>query len=280
MESTKGEKEIESFFVIGAKSRTAKLPLSSAEGLFFRFNQMIGDHTIELSSVASTNNYVAEHLESGKLSDGTAIIAYDQFGGRGQGGRSWSMLPGKDLAASILLIPKASSLDAVTWNKLLTLSILDGLKDCCPYDYRIKWPNDLMVGDLKLAGLLIEASWVQGAPKHIIIGFGVNIGGEEMEVPKGAISLKMLGHNTSPRDVLKSVCEAMDRRMQPVPAHESIGNEYDSCLWRLGGIVRIKGPSETVEGILKGIDVHGRLRLEVDSQESAFPHGPYRLIKD
>lgn len=241
---------------------------------------MIGDHTIELRSVSSTNNYIAENLESGNLSDGTAIIAYEQFGGRGQGNHSWSMLPGKDLAASILLIPKASSIDAVAWNKLLTLSVLEGLAHYCSDSLSIKWPNDLMANNLKLAGILIEASWAQGAPKHIILGLGVNIGGGMEEVPEGAISLAMLGHDAGPPEVLKSVCRALDARLKEHVDEDLLAQEYDVRLWRIGCRIDIQGPEGIISGRLNGVDADGRLRVASNEQEYRFQHGVYRLVKD
>ncbi|HYQ56854.1 MAG TPA: biotin--[acetyl-CoA-carboxylase] ligase, partial [Draconibacterium sp.] len=110
---------------------------------------------ILLSEVDSTNNY-AKQLVAEKAHSGTVVLAQYQKNGRGQVGNFWESEAGKNLLFSLILYP--AFLDAGKQfyiSKVVSLALVEVLNECI-IDVKIKWPNDIYVGDKKIAGILIE----------------------------------------------------------------------------------------------------------------------------
>jgi BirA family biotin operon repressor/biotin-[acetyl-CoA-carboxylase] ligase len=122
-------------------------------------------------SLDSTNRYARDEAERG-APDGLVVVADVQTAGRGRLGRTWEAPAGASLLVSVLLRPQ---LPLEFW-PLLTpaaaLSAAASLQSLAGIDVRLKWPNDLVVDDRKLAGLLAEAVH---APAALVLGMGVNV---------------------------------------------------------------------------------------------------------
>lgn len=129
-----------------------------------------------LTETDSTNTTMARMLaENPALGHGTLIYADYQTGGRGQRGNVWSSQRGENLLFSILLCPEALPVTLVfRLSQLVSLALIEVLRE-----YRItamvKWPNDIYVGDSKLAGILIENGFAGNMISHSIVGVGLNV---------------------------------------------------------------------------------------------------------
>lgn len=140
------------------------------------FNTLFtGKNYIELQSVDSTNNYAAKLLNETKVTNGTVILAHFQQNGRGQMGNEWHSVAGENIMTSVIYnfrdiqpekMFRISKLTAVAVYETLTQLKIDRVK--------IKWPNDIYVGDKKISGLLIENKW-SGTNCTSIIGIGLNV---------------------------------------------------------------------------------------------------------
>lgn len=122
--------------------------------------------------IGSTNDLAAEMAADG-APEGTVVLADEQTGGRGRRGRTWSAPPGSSLSLSMVLRPPGP--DAT---RLLTLRL--GLAaaralDAVGVDVTLKWPNDLALGDRKVAGILCESSIAENRVTHVVAGIGVNL---------------------------------------------------------------------------------------------------------
>ena len=115
----------------------------------------------------STNRYLLERAAAGAR-EGMVAVADEQTAGRGRLGRTWVAPPGSALLVSVLLRPQVPPERVHLLTLAAALSLIDGLPGV---DARLKWPNDVVVGDRKLAGILAEADG-NGA---IVIGMGVNL---------------------------------------------------------------------------------------------------------
>jgi len=132
-------------------------------------------NVISLTSVDSTNRYLAEELRHRHLPSGFTVIAEMQTHGRGQTGNSWESEPAKNLLFSVYFQP----IDLPA-NRLFVVSEMASL--CVKYtldtfipDVTVKWPNDIYYRDKKIAGILIENVILGGKVEHSIIGIGINI---------------------------------------------------------------------------------------------------------
>ncbi len=129
-----------------------------------------GHRVVHLAETTSTNDVAREGLASGELSAGDVVVADRQSAGRGRRGRRWVTLPGRALAASVVVrvppLPRPTGLAV-----LMAVAAARALDHCGARDIAIKWPNDLMQGEGKVGGLLIETV----ADDLAVVGLGVNL---------------------------------------------------------------------------------------------------------
>ena len=147
---------------------------------------------IVLNEVDSTNNY-AKQLIAKKAQHGTVVLAHYQNAGRGQKGNFWESARNKNLLTSLIICPHF--LDAgqqFLISKIVSLALIETLSKHTK-NVQIKWPNDIYVGDEKIAGILIENTIKGSTLDYSVIGVGLNINQEtfESEAPN-PISLKQL----------------------------------------------------------------------------------------
>jgi BirA family biotin operon repressor/biotin-[acetyl-CoA-carboxylase] ligase len=218
----------------------------------------------ELDSTNSQARRLAEAGEVGPL----WIAAGHQTAGRGRRGRSWSTGEG-NLAATLLLKPP-TNFEQLSFAAALAVS--DMARHFAP-DARItvKWPNDVLAGGKKLAGILLEAG-----PNWLAIGIGVNLAAfpENTEFP--ATSLAALGVTApSPQDAL---CLVAARFAHWYDAWMSNGFEILRTAWlaraqALGAPIRARLPHETRTGVFEGIDASGALLLNEQGRVHAIAAG-------
>ena len=137
--------------------------------------KQIGNKIVRLDSVDSTNNFAANLLREGKIGHGTVILADEQTAGRGQRGASWHSQGGMNLIFSVFVEHDNLSVDEQAHiTHWVSLSVNDLLRahDIASF---IKWPNDLLVEDEKIGGILIENQLSGAFIRSSIIGVGLNV---------------------------------------------------------------------------------------------------------
>jgi BirA family transcriptional regulator, biotin operon repressor / biotin---[acetyl-CoA-carboxylase] ligase len=220
-----------------------------------------------VAATASTNTDVLRHAAAG-APEGLVIAAESQTAGKGRLGRSWQTRPGAALAFSVLLRPAAVPPAARGWLPLLAgVAVVSGLAEVCGLDASLKWPNDVLAGGGKLAGILAEQSG-----DAIVVGIGVNILGGEHDLPVAtATSLERCGLGGTDRTVLLS---AILRRFEhwylrwrmtgPGDADASgLRKEYLSMSATVGEQVRVQLPDHRMlTGAAAGVDGAGQLLVE------------------
>ena len=146
---------------------------------------------IKLDAIESTNDY----LKSAVFNNTQVAYTYNQFKGKGQRGNKWMSEPGKNLAFSIKIYPKNIDIkDQFKINVIFSLLILDTLKALQIPDIKIKFPNDIMSGNKKICGILIELKVKGSEIDNIIIGFGLNVNQENFGELTNASSLKLISN--------------------------------------------------------------------------------------
>src|SRR5581483_1903810 len=135
------------------------------------------------------------------------IAAHRQTAGRGRRGRDWQTLEG-NLAASVLRVMDVSPATAATLSFVAGLAVYEALQACAPgLDISLKWPNDVLAGTAKLAGILLESEPVVSG-LAIVAGIGVNAGSAPEGLPYPAISLMHLGRHARPEDLFLALTDA------------------------------------------------------------------------
>jgi len=139
----------------------------------------IGDKLLYLPTVTSTNT-LAMRLAHERPEEGVVVLTDSQTAGKGRQGRRWVDMPGCNVLSSILLRPLFPPHLLVM---VASLAVVDAIADICGLMATIKWPNDVLINDRKVAGILIETSHDQFGQLVAILGIGVNVNGRMLDVP-------------------------------------------------------------------------------------------------
>ena len=129
---------------------------------------------IKLDATDSTNTYLKKLMHSKKLEDFTIVAANQQLNGRGQMGTKWESEPGKNLTFSVLKNFKNYQIqEQFLLNIITSLAVYNTLKNLFIPDLRVKWPNDIMSGNFKICGILIENNLKNNGIQSSIIGYWI-----------------------------------------------------------------------------------------------------------
>ena len=163
-------------------------------GIVHNSNNAIGCKIIHMDEVDSTNSYAKELAIAG-ASHGTAIIAQRQTQGRGRNGNEWNSSSNDGLWFSLILRPDFGKADINLITLLMAVSVVEAIYAYSATKIKcgIKWPNDIILDNKKVCGILCEANFHGNKPQFVIAGIGININQEDFqkELVNKAISLKM-----------------------------------------------------------------------------------------
>lgn len=148
------------------------LPFEIQDGLETR---LFGQKEIHHFVVTDSTNRVAKELAAQGAAEGLVVISEEQSKGRGRLGRSWFSPPGEGIYLSMILRPSISPGDAPRITLLSGVALAEALLAQTPLDVHVKWPNDIFVGDRKLAGILTEISAEMDAIVYVVVGMGINV---------------------------------------------------------------------------------------------------------
>lgn len=238
--------------------------------------------------VASTNAEVARRAADG-APEGLLVVADEQFAGRGRQGRRWHAPAGTSLMASLLLRPQRD-LEHVALLPLLTgLAVLEAAQAVTSARhaqdtaarFALKWPNDLLVGDRKCAGILVEVP----AVGVVVIGVGVNVDWRAVSRPpdvRHAVSLaEVAGDDVDRWDLLRRLVERFDHHydrwltdpIAVLPAYR------DRCA-TIGRPVRVeRRAGDSVLGTATAVTDDGALQLDVDGARCTVRAGDVHHLR-
>lgn len=185
-----------------------------------------------IEETPSTNSALAAMGPA--IPHGYALMSRRQTAGRGQRGNSWESAPGQNVTLSLLLRPEGIEAAAqFTISEAVAIGVADTIAPLLPgHDVRLKWPNDVYVGDLKISGILIENSLSGHTVERSIAGIGLNVNQEEfLSDAPNPISLRMLTGRTYDVGELAVTMCANILTLLDEPA-EKLHARYRTLLWR------------------------------------------------
>jgi BirA family transcriptional regulator, biotin operon repressor / biotin---[acetyl-CoA-carboxylase] ligase len=210
--------------------------------------------------IDSTNRYLLDEARAG-AADGTVAVAAYQTDGRGRRGRTWTALPNASLLASVLLRPAGlppGRRHLVT--AALSLAAAWACEEVAGFRPRVKWPNDLVVDDRKLAGILAETDG-----DAIVAGLGMNLNWPPEELPEGAVSVWGLsGRPVEPGDMLAALLTDLEHRcvqLSDPDGQRAITEDSRESSATIGRAVRVELIDRTVMGTAESIDEQGHLHV-------------------
>jgi BirA family transcriptional regulator, biotin operon repressor / biotin---[acetyl-CoA-carboxylase] ligase len=230
----------------------------------------IGIETIRLNEVDSTNRFFMDWLNREKPAEGTLVVTDYQTAGRGTDGAAWESEHSKNLTFSFLLYPVFLAPEAQFYlNKIVSLGLIDLVRELLPGrdDIRIKWPNDLYIGDRKVAGTLIQ-NGVKGSKfEYSVIGIGLNVNQSAfLGEATNPVSFKMVfGKDFDLDAVLLKTLEKIEYRYHQLQQgnNKAIDEEYLKCLYRFGELSGFQFKGKSITAKITGVNRYGQLILEI-----------------
>lgn len=217
--------------------------------------RVIGRNVIYLPVTTSTNE-VARQAARERATEGTVVIAGQQTAGRGRLGRNWSSPPGS-LALSVILRPQTSRLSSLIM--IASLAVVHAIEKVTGLKSQIKWPNDILINNKKVCGILIENAWKGSGLDYSVIGIGLNVNfnpADYEEVANIATSLSMeLGRPVSVLKVIRTVLMELDIYYSV----NDVFTEWKKRLTTLGKDVKIVSGKTMVTGIAESVGLDGSL---------------------
>jgi BirA family biotin operon repressor/biotin-[acetyl-CoA-carboxylase] ligase len=140
------------------------------------------DRIVCLAQTDSTNSR-AKHLAAEGAAHGTVVVAESQTGGRGRRGRSWFSPAGQSIYASIILRPPMAPSRTPQITLMTAVAVARALQEATGLNATIKWPNDILIADKKIAGILTEITTEMDAVDYVVVGLGVNVNTTAADMP-------------------------------------------------------------------------------------------------
>ena len=230
---------------------------------------------IKLDAIDSTNDFLKRLSVEQSLENFTTVTAENQTNGKGQMGAKWDSEPGKNLIFSVIVKSGLNKINEIfDLNLAVTISILTTLENNNIPNLSIKWPNDIMSYNKKVAGILIENTIKNNGEIISIIGVGLNVNQKNFdELPK-ATSLAVIMKKEIEKELILNQfleCLKLNYDLLLNKSASQLWNSYNNKLFKKGIPMPFSFPDETkFMGIILGVNSSGKLevKLENDSIET------------
>lgn len=227
----------------------------------------IGRKLVFRKETGSTNLDAKELAEKGEAA-GAVVVADMQTAGRGRRGRGWVSPSGKDIYMTLMLKPQCRPEKASVLTLVMAISVLEAIQELLSKPCGIKWPNDIVVNNRKVCGILTEMSAELDGIHYVVIGAGINVNQEQMakEIQDKATSLYIEGREKVKRARL--VARVLHYFEENYTIFEKnwdfsdLVDKYNRYLVNMGREVRVLDPKGEYDGIAKGINEKGELIVE------------------
>lgn len=226
---------------------------------------------IKLSAINSTNDYLKELIAKQVVTNFTVVMSKSQTNGKGQMGSVWVSEAGKNLTFSVLIRDLIVDVKQLyTLNIVVSLAIISVLEKYKIPSVTIKWPNDIMSGNHKIGGILIENSFKSDGEVFSIVGIGLNINQMMFENVPNASSLKLkTGFDYDLDELLQELCQSIKQFVLKITTQtDYIWNIYHQKLFKIGVPMAFENKKgQKFMGIIQHISPDGLLNvlLEDDS---------------
>jgi len=227
-----------------------------------------GKHVVCFDVTDSTNTQARICAEEG-APHGTLVIADRQEGGKGRRGRTWISPAGEGIWMSILLRPEISAMSASMLTLVMALAAERGIREVTGEQSLIKWPNDLVLNQKKICGILTEMATEQMEIKYVIVGIGINVSQKEFpeELKESATSIYLETGNAYDRSrIIAAVMEALEEYYEEFVKTEDMSGLlelYNEKLVNRDREVCVLAPEGDFRGTARGINRTGGLMVEL-----------------
>lgn len=238
-----------------------------------------------VEEVDSTNTQVAAKGRAGAPS-GLVMVADRQTAGRGRLQRAWHSPESVNLYFSVLLRPPWQPQKPPPVSLAVGVAIAETIRPRLSHPPALKWPNDLLVQDRKMAGILVEVAATRNRIDHVVLGIGLNVNQESFPPPldQSAISLRQAtGRPTHRGELLAELLNALEPLLETLnqDSHDSMIESWNRYFAWQGQAIRVQTGSGEIRGIALGVNAVGALRIRDErGQEHQLLSGDTFRIAD
>lgn len=238
------------------------------EEITFGLNtKIIGRQIYHYDMVASTMD-VAMDLGMKASPEGVIVCAEGQHKGRGRLGRFWTSVKHKGIYLSLILKPQISPIESPGLTLLSAVAVCQAIRKTTRLDCLIKWPNDLIIDNKKVGGILTEMNAEMDRIKFVVIGIGINVNTPQSLLPAKATSLKEeLGERISRIELTKQLLRDIEDEyiLFQKNGFKTVIEKWKRLSTTLGHRVKIISDKNLIEGEALDIDSDGGLLVREDS---------------
>ncbi|MGN8278706.1 bifunctional biotin--[acetyl-CoA-carboxylase] ligase/biotin operon repressor BirA [Pseudomonas sp. SMN5] len=235
-------------------------------------------HTFDV--IDSTNAEALRSIERG-VEAPFLILAERQVAGRGRRGRKWVSPFADNLYYSLVLRIDGGMRQLEGLSLVVGLAVMHTLRDMGVVEAGLKWPNDVLVGEKKIAGILLELVGDPADVCHVVLGIGINVNmqsTDEVEQQWTSMCLE-IGMDLDRNELVARMSAKLQQylKLHQASGFAAIQSEWEHYhLWQ-GRTVSLIAGTTRIDGVVAGIDLQGALRLKVDGVEKIFSGGELSL---
>lgn len=218
-------------------------------------------------SISSTNDRAYELAEAGEP-EGALVIAESQTHGKGRIGRKWVSPKGTGIYMSLIVRPDVETDEIPTITLIAAAGIISALKRVYGLEAKMKWPNDVLVNDKKVCGILTEIKAQPDQVEFLVLGIGINVNTPASKLPPEGTSIKIeCGHSVDRLELARSVLEEFESDYSKFnkEGFAALRKECKDCSSTLGKKVKVVEHHRSVKGQAVDIDEKGALIIRTDS---------------
>jgi BirA family biotin operon repressor/biotin-[acetyl-CoA-carboxylase] ligase len=243
---------------------------------------VFGNKIYTFETIDSTNN-CAKAIAGCWGEEGTVVIAEQQTAGKGRLGRVWEASPNENLMFSIVLRPKVTPGGLNLLPLYAAVAIAEAVERTTGLKVECKWPNDLLVGKRKIAGILIEGSVKQNTVEYVVIGIGINVNQKRFvgELQSKATSLSLeTGKEVDRAELFRTILSSLEQHYNSIGANgfNSIIPLWVSRSTMINRPISVSQQGNVMSGIVKGLSTDGGLILQSNGMEKTLFAGDVTIV--
>ena len=218
---------------------------------------------IYFNNCASTQDELIDFLNQHYLSeDFLAVYTFNQTKGRGQYGNSWENLPEKNLAYSFALKTKNINVSDTCFNFYTAILVRDFIANLTKTEVKIKWPNDLILKNKKICGMLFEKN-----KNYFVVGIGINILQENFKnLPKAGSVLSQTGLSFELKAFTESLHQYLFEHLVQKEIPNNILELYQLHLYRKNEVSVFEKNEVRQNGIIQNVDENGYIWIDLENE--------------
>lgn len=231
-----------------------------------RTQALLGAKVVLFKSTASTND-IAWQYATNPANHGLCVLAESQSAGRGRRGRTWHSKAGQSVLMSILLLDQ--TIDAEQLTLATAVAVAEAIGELCHLKTRIKWPNDILIDNKKLAGILVEQKTLS-QKRHYVIGIGINchqdpatFKGYPLKMPATSLAIET-GKEVSRNNLASALLASLERWLS-VDNSDPVLHRWQQLSALLGQHITVESNNQTYSGFCRGIDPAEGLVVQLDT---------------